>query len=384
MEIAKFLKMMNDKSWDDYKVLSNKYPKDFDDYLKNLQDLYYTELPLKDHFGSKMVYLKDHARINVNAIKGLLEYQNTSYSSNNLESEIIATSAIENIEYKKESVKSILKGHAPKDEAEKRIKGLKKGFEFIADPANEINEENIYALYMMAIGNYLSDEDKPKNGFYYRDDAVYVVGSKVEHTGIDYRLLPQYMRDLVSFVNSKDAIDDLSKACIIHFYIAYLHPWFDGNGRMARLLHLWFLIQKEYLSTLFIPFSIKIDNHRKAYYDAYKKIERNHLYTKKIDVTPFISFFADNVYNDIEKKSFDTLKNYRSLLKEGQITEKEASLWNFVLSQFSDSPFSTKELEKAYGNAAYATIRSFVLKFSALGLLETIKYTTKNKYKVRS
>ena len=78
------------------------------------------------------------------------------------------------------------------------------------------------------------------------------------------------------------------------------------------------------------------------------------------------------------------LKNYRSLLKEGQITEKEASLWNFVLSQFSDSPFSTKELEKAYGNAAYATIRSFVLKFSALGLLETIKYTTKNKYKIKS
>ena len=30
------------------------------------------------------------------------------------------------------------------------------------------------------------------------------------------------------------------KPVVIHFYIAFIHPYFDGNGRMARLVHLWF------------------------------------------------------------------------------------------------------------------------------------------------
>ena len=46
---------------------------------------------------------------------------------------------------------------------------------------------------------------------------------------------------------------------------------------------------------------------------------------------------------------------------------------------FWNGRISTKELEKAYGDAAYATIRSFVLKFTDLGLLTAISYTTKNK-----
>ena len=44
----------------------------------------------------------------------------------------------------------------------------------------------------------------------------------------------------------------------------------------------------------------------------------------------------------------------------------------------------TKQLEKDFGNAAYATIRGFVLKFEELGLLRTIKYGNRNKYQVIS
>ena len=43
-----------------------------------------------------------------------------------------------------------------------------------------------------------------------------------------------------------------------------------------------------------------------------------------------------------------------------------------------------KQLEKDFGNAAYATIRGFVLKFEDLGLLRSIKYGNRNKYQVIS
>ena len=41
-------------------------------------------------------------------------------------------------------------------------------------------------------------------------------------------------------------MNDLLKAALIHFCLAYLHPWFDGNGRMARLIHLWYLVQQRW------------------------------------------------------------------------------------------------------------------------------------------
>lgn len=161
---------------------------------------------------------------------------------------------------------------------------------------------------------------------------------------------------------------------------------FDGNGRIARLVHLWFLIQKGYRSALFIPFSSQIEKSRKAYYDAYTVIEENKKLSGKIDVTPFILYFTNNVYNKMNEGSaaVETLTVYDDAVKDGKITEKETQLWKFVLSAYGTGEFSTKRLEKDFGDAAYATIRGFVLKFEHLGLLSSVKYGPRVKYKVVS
>lgn len=383
MEITKFLEILHDKKFMDYRKMSNKYPDTFQGYLDTLS-IFYKKLPLEDAQGNFMVFLEETLKIQTSTLRTLFQNQSGLYSAKSLETEIIATSAIENIDFSRDSVRSILSGQASKNEEEKRIEGLKKGLEFIADPGNKITEENIYKLYKMTIGQYLDEENQLKEGNLYRHDSVYVVGTKVEHTGISYKQVPSYMKSLVTYINQKDDIQDLMKACIIHFYIAYVHPWFDGNGRMARLVHLWFLVQRGYQSVLFVPFSSLIEKTRKQYYDAYQTIEDNYRYTHTIDVTPFLLYFINNVYNKIEQPlQEDTLSVYRLALNQKKITNKEDRLWKFVLSYFGTEEFSTKELEKAYGDAAYATIRSFVLKFTDLGLLTAISYTTKNKYRVK-
>ena len=73
---------------------------------------------------------------------------------------------------------------------------------------------------------------------------------------------------------------------------------------------------------------------------------------------------------------------FQSTLSHEQVTEKEKALWEFVLSAYGDAEFSTKQLEKDFGNAAYATIRSFVLKFEKLGLLKSMWYGNRVKYAV--
>ena len=78
-----------------------------------------------------------------------------------------------------------------------------------------------------------------------------------------------------------------------------------------------------------------------------------------------------------------TTEAFQTALSHGQVTEKEKALWEFVLSVYGDAEFSTKQLEKDFGNAAYATIRSFVLKFEKLGLLKSTQYGNRVKYAVR-
>lgn len=384
MDINIFVKILKDQHFTDYKKMSYKYGNDFKDFLNTLDELYYKTLSLTDFDNHPIVFLENYATVNQNVIKLLLHSQNQYYGIKAAEDEIISSSAIENIDFNRESVRKILKGLAPKDEEENRILGIKNGLEFIANTDNKITELNIYQLYMMAIGNFLSDDNKLKEGNYYRHDSVYIVSNRIEHIGLDYKKIPDFMKSLVDFINTEDNINDLIKAIIIHFYIAYIHPYFDGNGRMARLIHLWFLIQKGYQSTLFIPFSSQIEKSRKLYYKAYTTIEENKKYSGKIDVTPFILYFINKVYNKIieESRTSNVLSVYEAEVKKGAVTEKETKLWKFVLSCYGMEEFSTKQLEKDYGDAAYATIRSFVLKFTDLGLLQSIHYGTRIKYKV--
>lgn len=384
MEIKTFTKILKDKSFVDYKKMKYKYGADFDAFLKNLEELYYKKLPILDFDGGNVVLIENHARVSQNTVKLLLREQKQNYGIKAAEEEIIATSAIESIDFSRDSVRNILNGMAPKDENETRIMGLKKGLEFIADTDNKISEENLYKLYMMTVGDFLEKDDSLPKGSFYRNDAVYIVGGGIEHMGLSAKKVPEFMKVLIDFANAEDDINELVKASIIHFYLAFVHPYFDGNGRMARLLHLWFLIQKGYRSALFIPFSSRIEKSRKAYYDAYTLIEENKKYSGKIDVTPFVLYFIENVYDKMSEgsSSTETFEIYEGALKQGKITEKESKLWKFVLSYYGTEEFSTKQLEKDFGDAAYATIRSFVLKFEELGLLSSTKYGARIKYRV--
>ena len=385
MDINLFMKMFNDKHFCDYKKMKYKYGENFGDFLTALREFYYKELPLSDFDGKSVVFIETAASLKQNTVKLLLQSQDGGYGIKAAEDEIIATSAIESIDFSRDSVRKILRGMAPENSPEERILAQKRGVEFIADSKNKITEENLYKLYMLTVGGFLGEDESLKEGHFYRHDAVYVVGSSIEHLGLDFKKVRVFMKNLVAFANADDGINDLIKASIIHFYIAFVHSYFDGNGRMARLVHLWFLIQKGYRAALFVPFSSRIEKTKKAYYDAFSYVEENKKYSGRIDVTPFILYFINNVYNKMGdgisfEKNSDT---FCEAQKNGEITEKETALWHFVVAVYGTGEFSTKQLEKDFGNAAYATVRGFVLKFERLGLLSSVKYGKRIKYKVK-
>lgn len=388
MEAALYAKILSEKSVLDLKKLKHKYPTlEIAELISVLKDSAYTDLSILDFSGNKLVFLEAIAHVELSSAKILLKPQASlkKYGIKAMEEEIASTLTIENIDFSRDSVRKILAGYAPSDISENRIYGIKKGLEYISDPDNLITEENINSLYQMAIGDVLENEDdKLLPGNLYRHAPVYIMGDDVEHTGLPHQKLKEYMSSFISFINNDQKINDFYKATIIHFYLAYLHPYFDGNGRMARLLHLWYLVQKGYSAALFVPFSSYIQKTKRSYYKTFTLVEDNAKISKVIDVTPFLVYFVENVYNKLEPFGANqiTIEKFQKVLTEGKVTQKEKDLWNFVLSAYGRNEFSTKQLEKDFGNAAYATIRSFVLRFENMGLLISQKYGNRVKYHV--
>lgn len=385
MDAALYVKLLADESITDLAKISHKYPEaDLSELVELMKAGVYQSMPLPDFAGNDLVYMANVAQVRMNAVKLLLTPQSSSEALGlkAMEDEVASSLALENISFSRNSIKEILRGYAPANENESRIYGLKKGLEFISDPANEITEESIHALYDLAIGQYLPEGDRLRQDAFYRHDMVFAAGQEGKHVGLAHDKLPEYMGRLVDFVRTESRMNDLLKAAVIHFYITCLQPYFAGSGCMARLLHLWYLKRQGYASALFIPFSGYVERSRKDYSDAYALVEENTKISGMTDVTPFLVYFAENVYNKLggALPQADTLEVFRKALNEGKITEKEKDLWNFVLSTYAKGEFSTKQLERDFGRAAYATIRGFALKFAELGLLRGQKYGNKVKY----
>lgn len=389
MDGAKFAKMLSDKHLFELDRMEYKYSvSSVKEFIGLLRQNLAQPLPLADFSSDELFYLPNLAQISTNGMKQLLSVpaSNQSFGLQAMTEEIHATFQIESIRSSRNSIRHILNGYAPRNEEESRIYGMKRGLDFIADRQNAITEENLHQLYQISSGDYLPDEDRLLPDHFYRHDHVYVVGGEESREGLPAQQLPDAMKRLVDFTNAKDGINELHKAAILHFAFAYYHPYFDGNVRTARLLHLWYLVQQGYPAALFTPFSRYIAESKAAYYKAYDRVEKNALISGYTDVTPFLSYFCNEIYNRLQVDAAPPqadLQVYQTALANGKITEKERLLWEYVLSAYGTEEFTTKQLEKDFRNAAYATIRTFVMKFHEMGLLAARKAGNRVYYKVR-
>lgn len=387
MELKTFTEMFSDKHALDFKKLKYKFGgENLRGYLETLNESFYQELPLLDFKGKPIVILPSKIILTTQLTKILaVSYAGEKYGIQAMEDEIMATLAIEQIDSSRESVRRILQGGAPQTTNENKAYGIKRGLDFIANPANKITEENLYQLYNLAVGDFLEDENRLKPNHKYRHDAVYVVGENIEHQGLPHPLLTQYMTQLIDYINEDDSLDQIVKSIVLHYYLAYIHPYFDGNGRLSRLLQLWYLVQKGYTASLFIPFSTYIHESKGLYYKAFSAIEDNFKVSGIVDVTPFATYFINQVVSKLPQKDEapSALDQFNALLQTGEVTPKEKDLFYYVLSAYGLQEFSTKQLEKDYKNAAYATIRNFVLKLESKDLLVSQKYGNRTRYRLK-
>ena len=85
------------------------------------------------------------------------------------------------------------------------------------------------------------------------------------------RLVPELMHNLFVWINrSKDDVHPLIMASVFHYEFVFIHPFSDGNGRMARLWHTAFLAKWNKVFE-YIPIESQIEKFQDEYYDAIAK-----------------------------------------------------------------------------------------------------------------
>lgn len=170
-----------------------------------------------------------------------------------------------------------------------------------------------------------------------RNGGVRIVGANF--TPPSAKKVPNLIDELISFVNENELkVDDLVLATLFHHKLAWIHPFFDGNGRTVRLAMNLLLMRKGF------PPAIILKNDRKKYYDAlnqanngnYHKLCLMMLQAAERSLNMYINAMPGNSYDDYEPIStivsepdFPYGQEYISLLaRKGKIDAyKEGKNW---------------------------------------------------------
>ncbi len=223
--------------------------------------------------------------------------------------EAITSAQLEGASTTREVAKKMLEEERPPiDEDERMILNnfllLKKAERLKSE---ELTLDMILDFHAIATSGTTENEVIP--GEFRKSNDIYVEdgNGNIAHQPPSFELIPERLHRLCHFANAEHSglngtpfIAPVVKAIILHFMLAYEHPFRDGNGRTARALFYWFMLKQEYELFKYVSIS-------KLLKDDPKKYGLSFLHTEKDqnDLTYFIDFQLDIIL-----KAFDELQNY--------------------------------------------------------------------------
>lgn len=150
------------------------------------------------------------------------------------------------------------------------------------------------------------------------------------------------MNKFIAWANNPGNIDPVLKSALAHLWFVSIHPFDDGNGRIARAIADWALAQSEESSQRFYSMSSQIRIERKAYYDILERIQKSSL-----DITEWMEWFLDCLDRAIIGTETTLAKVFHKakfweLHAQKQINDRQRLMLNKMLDGFDGKLTSTK------------------------------------------
>ena len=356
----------------------------------------YTKIKLYNADGTNLIFLNSdyiknklidsESLIDDANIDSLLDIDDEELINGFIFSEIESSLAIEGVRSTRAKIEKISKTDYDKlkNDNEIIVKNMLEAYSYMK--TTTISKESILTLYNIISNNCLDKSEILLKGNYYRHDVVDIIGSneRVIDTGVDHTKLDSLMNQLISYIHNKKSPDDhILAPHIIHFYMVYLHPYFDYNGRMARALSFWYSMQYSPLfSLLFVSEAINNQKNKKRYYNAISLSRKTNN-----DITYFIEYMADiileysivyiNYYNIIE-----------SLQGKGEVISRatQTTIKNvLVMYSIKDEYFDWKKYKtNTPDNFSKVQYLKYLNALLELKILTVKKQKKVNLYKVNS
>lgn len=203
------------------------------------------------------------------------------YLSSSLMEEAIYSSKMEGASITRVVAKEMLrKKKSPQNKAQQMIVNNYSTIRYIVEHKDEpLTEESLLYVHKLMTENTL---DNPADAGRFRTNDKVVVADMIEgdivYTPPTYKDIPDFVETICDFFNNSNPrtfIHPIIKGIIIHFMVAYMHPFVDGNGRTARALFYWYMLKENYKLTEYMSISRVISKSKASYEKAFRYTEND-------------------------------------------------------------------------------------------------------------
>jgi Fic family protein len=214
-------------------------------------------------------------------------------------------------------------------------------------------------MHKIVVGNWRDNEKGPMQVV-----SGAMGKERVHYQAPDADLLEKEMKNFLKWFNSNDSLDAVIKSGIAHFWFVTIHPFDDGNGRIARAIADMQLAKADGDSQRFYSMSAQIRLERKAYYAILEKNQKGNL-----DITEWLIWYLnclDNALNatDTILKRVLNKTNFWDKHTESSINERQRLMINKLFDGFDGKLNSSKwaKMTKCSADTALRDIQDLITK----------------------
>ena len=302
------------------------------------------------------------------------------YLVNSLMEEAIRSSQLEGATTSRRVAKDLLRsGREPTDRSERMILNNYRALQLMREMGDHLTPEIVFDLHRVVTEGTLDDPDAA--GRLQRTDEERVAvfdrnePNRVLHRPPPAEQLPERLRALCDFANEPEDgerfVHPVVRAILLHFWLAYDHPFEDGNGRTARALFYWCMRTKGYWLVEYLSISRILADAPGKYAKAFLLTE-----TDDRDTTYFIVYQLEVVRRAVAElhgylnRKVEEIRDVETLLKAGaqDFNHRQLALLGHAL-RTTGHRYSFREHAASHG-VTPETARNDLLPLVEKGLLE--------------